>query len=170
MVHDFTLILNKFQPFGQYASKLANTFKDSDYTLNSVEAFYLQVTRENGNPALLDMAMMFLNKYEKDGFLKHEESKESDALPQYFVDLKFKLLLTKFSLSGDEAKYNDAMKYLCDNKATYGIEADFDRIKVHSLLHKKHVLKNVSDAWYKEILTETLNMAKKNYLNREQEF
>jgi hypothetical protein len=42
-LHDISIHVNKYQSFGTAASKMANAFKKTSYTLNSVESFYLQV-------------------------------------------------------------------------------------------------------------------------------
>ena len=66
--------MNNYQPFGAAASKMANAFQKPSYALNSVQSFYLQVSHGNAQPNLLDMAMMFAQKYEKEGHLKREKS------------------------------------------------------------------------------------------------
>ena len=45
------------------ASKMGNTYKQTSYTLNSVEAFYLQSLEEGAMPSLNDLAEMFAMKY-----------------------------------------------------------------------------------------------------------
>lgn len=55
------------------ASKMGNTYKQTSYTLNSVEAFYLQ---SPGMPSMNDLAEMFALKFEKDGHLKEAPSLE----------------------------------------------------------------------------------------------
>ena len=73
-LHDISLHVNKYQPFGTAASKMANAYKKTSYTLNSVESFYLQVHHSGSQASLLDMAAMFAQKYEKDGHLKKAKS------------------------------------------------------------------------------------------------
>ena len=52
------------------SSKMAGMFKKpTEYSLNSVIAFYLQASATGGNPSLNDMAEMFAMKFKKDGYL-----------------------------------------------------------------------------------------------------
>ena len=62
------------------ASKMGNTYKQTSYTLNSVEAFYLQSLEEGAMPSLNDLAEMFAMKYEKDGHLKEKASIDGVAV------------------------------------------------------------------------------------------
>jgi oligoribonuclease NrnB/cAMP/cGMP phosphodiesterase (DHH superfamily) len=73
-LHDVSIHVNQFQSFGAVASKMAGAYKKPQYTLNSVEAFYLQVQKNGAQASLLDMAEMFAMKYQKDGHLKKEKS------------------------------------------------------------------------------------------------
>lgn len=79
-MHDLSLTVNNFRQFGAMASKMGNVYKkQSEYTLNSVEAFYLQSLEEGAMPSLNDMAEMFAMKYEKDGHLKVAPSIDGSA-------------------------------------------------------------------------------------------
>lgn len=132
-MHNTALFVNNYQAFGQMASKLGGMFqRPKEFGLNSVEAFYLQA--RNGAPAsMLDMAEMFAAKYQKDGHLD-----STNGVPQFFIQLMFKILLAKFELSGDTTKFEKAMTYLVENKASFGIELDFMMIKVQAQLVYKN--------------------------------
>ena len=62
------------------ASKMGNVYKKpGQFTLNTVEAFYLQSLEEGAMPGLTDMAEMFAMKYLKDGHLKEAPSIDGGA-------------------------------------------------------------------------------------------
>ena len=74
---------------------------------------------------------MFAQKYEKDGHLKKEKSVTdtsediSEATPQYFVLLQFKILMCKFSKTKDAADFTKALAYLDSKMSSFGILLDF---------------------------------------------
>mmetsp|Transcript_8641 Transcript_8641/g.14631 ORF Transcript_8641/g.14631 Transcript_8641/m.14631 type:complete len:105 (+) Transcript_8641:348-662(+) len=81
LVHHLALHTNNYQQFGALATKMAMTYKKGrEYSLNQVEALYLQVKHgKNTMPQLLDMAEMFALKYEKDGHLKSQAQQSEGA-------------------------------------------------------------------------------------------
>lgn len=81
-LHDLSLTVNNFSSFGAMASKMGNTYKQPSYTLNSVEAFYLQSLQEGAMPSLNDLAEMFAMKYEKDGHLKEAPSIDGGSVAE----------------------------------------------------------------------------------------
>ena len=67
-------------------------------------------------------------------------------------------MLTKYELSGDYTKFEKAMTYLDENRKSFGILIDFQKIKVQALLTLKNVLKDdVSTLdWFAMIFKELL--------------
>ena len=62
--HNISLHTNKFNQFGSLASKLGGAFGHAkEFSLNSVEAFYLQGQQEGAAPSMNQMAEMFSGKY-----------------------------------------------------------------------------------------------------------
>ena len=119
-LHDLSLFAHHFQQFGSCAGKMAGMFKKpEEYSLNSVEAMYLQSQQPGSMPGLLDMAEMLARKYENEGHMKDEDNN------QYFVLLVYRILIGKFKLSKDVAKFDAATQYLTENKKVFGIELDF---------------------------------------------
>ena len=54
---------------------MAGMFKmPEDYSLNSVEAMYLQSQKPGSMLGLLDKAEMFARKYENEGHMKNEDN------------------------------------------------------------------------------------------------
>jgi hypothetical protein len=164
LVHNTALFVNNYQAFGQMASKLAGMYqRPLEFGLNSVEAFYLQA-KNGAPPSMLDMAEMFAAKFQKDGHLD-----STNGVPQFFVQLMFKILLAKFEHTGDVAKFSKAMAYLTENKASFGIELDFMMIKVQAQLALKN--KNQGQEgwsqseWFKSITFDILEVVKKNFEN-----
>ena len=113
---------------------------------------------------MLDMAEMFAAKYQKDGHLD-----TTNGVPQFFVQLMFKIQLAKFEHTGDIAKFEKAMTYLTENKASFGIELDFMMIKVQAQLAFKNKKQGQEgwnwSEWFKSIMLDILEVVKKNFEN-----
>ena len=52
----------------------------------------------------------------------------------------FKIHLAKFTAAKDEESFNKAIEYLEANKASFGIELDFNKARLQARLHRQHVL------------------------------
>lgn len=50
--------------------------------------------------------------------------------------------MAKFEHSKDEAKYQKAMEYLEQNKKSFGILLDYQKLRISSLLNYKHIHSN----------------------------
>lgn len=79
----------------------------------------------------------------------------------------FKILLRKFSVSQDPAKFEKALEYLNENKASFGLELDFMKLRIQSRLHFKHIMgdKLEWDAWFKSCMDDICKVARDNFNN-----
>ena len=75
------------------------------------------------------MALLFANKFEKDGHLK-EESKEQEGqnTPLYFINLMVKILMRK------PENFDKAAKYIAENKGSFDIWLDYKKIELNIML------------------------------------
>ena len=97
----------------------------------------MQSKDENAMPQLIDMSQMFANKYLNDGHLEGSmqnhttESGETIKVPpQFFVSLTFQIMLQKYNKTKDNSKFEDAMKYLQDNKGAFKLSLDYSRLHI----------------------------------------
>jgi hypothetical protein len=73
----------------------------------------MQSQQPDGKASLLDMAVMFANKYEKDGHL----SKEDNVTPLFFVQLLNKINVAKeISKNAETTDWSKIEEYLETNK------------------------------------------------------
>lgn len=119
-------------------------------------------------PSLLDMAEMFAAKYVKDG---HLDMIKDNVQPQFYTQLIFKLLTGKFEAKpDDDSRFDKALQYLDDNKASFGIELDYMKLRIQAHLNfRKQKEKSKLDFdwanWFKNISEDLCKVIKSNYDN-----
>jgi len=163
LVHDTSLMANNFQRFGQMASKLsALVNQPARYGLNSVEAFYLQTQEPGGIAQLNDMAIMFAQKYQKDGHLPLQDG----IAPQFFIQLVFKMMLAKScSNTSKPDLFTNAIQYLEENKQSFGIAIDYMKLKIDARLQYGRACGadlQFKD-WFKAVAADLSQVIKQNF-------
>lgn len=76
-------------------------------------------------------------------------------------------MLAKFSSSKDDSKFEKALEYLESNKASFGIEQDFYKVKLQARLHYKYITQSTNQD---EIINAILSIVKSNMENVKNEF
>mmetsp|Transcript_8641 Transcript_8641/g.14628 ORF Transcript_8641/g.14628 Transcript_8641/m.14628 type:complete len:524 (+) Transcript_8641:690-2261(+) len=86
----------------------------------------------------------------------------------------FKIKLEKFLQTKDAAKFTQAMDYLEASKKSFGIELDYQKQVVNSLLIFRHTLekegKQVEKSWYMDTFSLLFKIIRQNYYNVSEEY
>eukprot|EP00347_Sterkiella_histriomuscorum_P023059 403336110 len=135
--------MNEYQKMSGMANKIAMSFQEKEFALYSIQALYMLSQTKGASPMSIDLALAFIEKQRQ----THYKDDIQPSVPQYFVQLYFKILLAK-------KQFDKALEYLNQHEQSFGMILDKRRL-VYQLKYKQGDIIGV--------IQELISIIKHNY-------